>query len=181
MRCAVQLYLLEGLGQGCTLKRSIAKDQVLTYDDVELPGGRLADKLRENGRSRPVGPVRLARSAVRSFSRPARPVPCARPGRRRPGTAPVAWPAASSRAPSSTRTGTPLSSPGAGHLAGGRPVLLGAGLSGEDVDLVPEPCLVALEGGKAAAALGGELVDGGQAARPTRPGARLPAANRAWH
>jgi predicted homoserine dehydrogenase-like protein len=39
-------YLPEGLVQGCTLKRDIPKDAVLTYDDVELPSGRLADKLR---------------------------------------------------------------------------------------------------------------------------------------
>ncbi|MBW4566706.1 NAD(P)H-dependent oxidoreductase [Tolypothrix sp. VBCCA 56010] len=35
-----------GLAEGCRLKRDIAKDQVLTYDDVELPSGRLGDKLR---------------------------------------------------------------------------------------------------------------------------------------
>jgi len=39
-------YLPEGLVEGCKLKRHIPKDQVLTYDDVELPRGRLADKLR---------------------------------------------------------------------------------------------------------------------------------------
>jgi predicted homoserine dehydrogenase-like protein len=39
-------YLPEGLVEGCKLKRSIAKDEVLTYDDVEVPLGRLADKLR---------------------------------------------------------------------------------------------------------------------------------------
>jgi predicted homoserine dehydrogenase-like protein len=39
-------YLPEGLVDGCRLKRAIAKDQVLTYDDVELPVGRLADRLR---------------------------------------------------------------------------------------------------------------------------------------
>jgi len=39
-------YLPEGLVQGCRLKRDIAKDQVLTYNDVELPTGRLADRLR---------------------------------------------------------------------------------------------------------------------------------------
>jgi len=39
-------YLPEGLVEGCRLKRAIAKDQVLTYDDVELPKGRIADKLR---------------------------------------------------------------------------------------------------------------------------------------
>jgi predicted homoserine dehydrogenase-like protein len=39
-------YLPEGLVAGCTLKRDIPKDAVLTYDDVELPPGRLADELR---------------------------------------------------------------------------------------------------------------------------------------
>jgi predicted homoserine dehydrogenase-like protein len=39
-------YLPEGLVEGCRLKRAIPKDGVLTYDDVELPAGRLADRLR---------------------------------------------------------------------------------------------------------------------------------------
>jgi predicted homoserine dehydrogenase-like protein len=39
-------YLPEGLVEGCRLKRDISKDQVLTYADVELPAGRLADELR---------------------------------------------------------------------------------------------------------------------------------------
>jgi predicted homoserine dehydrogenase-like protein len=39
-------YLPEGLVEGCKLKRNIARDTVLTYDDVELPPGRLADQLR---------------------------------------------------------------------------------------------------------------------------------------
>jgi predicted homoserine dehydrogenase-like protein len=39
-------YLPEGLVEGCKLKRNIAKDAVLTYDDVELPPDRLADQLR---------------------------------------------------------------------------------------------------------------------------------------
>ena len=39
-------YLPEGLVEACELKRDIAKDAVLTYDDVELPPGRLADQLR---------------------------------------------------------------------------------------------------------------------------------------
>jgi predicted homoserine dehydrogenase-like protein len=39
-------YLPEGLVEGCRLKRPVAKDQVLTYADVELPEGRIADKLR---------------------------------------------------------------------------------------------------------------------------------------
>jgi predicted homoserine dehydrogenase-like protein len=39
-------YLPEGLVEGCRLVRDIAKDQVLTYDDVRLPVGRLSDRLR---------------------------------------------------------------------------------------------------------------------------------------
>src|ERR1700748_101339 len=39
-------YLPEGLVQGCRLKRAIAKDSVIAYDDVVLPAGRLADRLR---------------------------------------------------------------------------------------------------------------------------------------
>ncbi len=35
-----------GLAEGCRLKRDISKDQVLTYDDVELPENRLCDRLR---------------------------------------------------------------------------------------------------------------------------------------
>ena len=35
-----------GLAEGCRLKRDISRDQVLTYEDVELPKGRLCDKLR---------------------------------------------------------------------------------------------------------------------------------------
>jgi predicted homoserine dehydrogenase-like protein len=35
-----------GIAEGCRLKRDIPKDQVLSYDDVELPRGRLCDRLR---------------------------------------------------------------------------------------------------------------------------------------
>nr|WP_099072363.1 Gfo/Idh/MocA family oxidoreductase [Nostoc linckia]PHK39856.1 NAD(P)-dependent oxidoreductase [Nostoc linckia z15]PHK46529.1 NAD(P)-dependent oxidoreductase [Nostoc linckia z16]PHJ60486.1 NAD(P)-dependent oxidoreductase [Nostoc linckia z1]PHJ64031.1 NAD(P)-dependent oxidoreductase [Nostoc linckia z3]PHJ76432.1 NAD(P)-dependent oxidoreductase [Nostoc linckia z2] len=35
-----------GLAEGCRLKRDISRDRVLTYDDVELPEGRLCDQLR---------------------------------------------------------------------------------------------------------------------------------------
>jgi predicted homoserine dehydrogenase-like protein len=35
-----------GLAEGCRLRRDIQRDQVITYDDVELPEGRLADQLR---------------------------------------------------------------------------------------------------------------------------------------
>ena len=39
-------YLPEGLVEGCVLKHDIPKDAVITYDDVTLPPGRLADQLR---------------------------------------------------------------------------------------------------------------------------------------
>ena len=35
-----------GLAEGCTLRRDIGKDTVLTYDDVDLPVGRMSDRLR---------------------------------------------------------------------------------------------------------------------------------------
>jgi predicted homoserine dehydrogenase-like protein len=41
-----QQYLPEGLVEGCGVKRDIKKDAVLTYSDVDLPPGRLADRLR---------------------------------------------------------------------------------------------------------------------------------------
>jgi predicted homoserine dehydrogenase-like protein len=39
-------YLPEGLVEGCRLLRDIPKDGVLSYADVELPAGRIADQLR---------------------------------------------------------------------------------------------------------------------------------------
>jgi predicted homoserine dehydrogenase-like protein len=36
-----------GIAEGCRVMRRVAKDDVLTYDDVELPPGRLCDRLRE--------------------------------------------------------------------------------------------------------------------------------------
>ena len=38
-------YLPEGLVEGCRLRRAIARDAVITFDDVDLPAGRLADRL----------------------------------------------------------------------------------------------------------------------------------------
>ena len=38
-------YLPEGLVEGCTLTRDLAKDAVITFDDVVLPENRLADRL----------------------------------------------------------------------------------------------------------------------------------------
>jgi predicted homoserine dehydrogenase-like protein len=39
-------YLPEGLVEGCRLKNNIPKDSVISYDDVDLPSNRLADRLR---------------------------------------------------------------------------------------------------------------------------------------
>jgi len=36
-----------GLSKGCRLKKDITQDQVITYDDIELPKNRISDKLRE--------------------------------------------------------------------------------------------------------------------------------------
>lgn len=41
-----QRLLPYGVAEGCKLKRTIPRDEVLTYDDVELPPGRLIDRLR---------------------------------------------------------------------------------------------------------------------------------------
>jgi predicted homoserine dehydrogenase-like protein len=43
--CQAEELLPMGLSQGCRLKRDIPKDQVLTVEDVELPLGRLCDRL----------------------------------------------------------------------------------------------------------------------------------------
>ena len=42
----VEHLLPIGLAEGCRLRRKVQKDQVLRYDDVELPQGRLCDELR---------------------------------------------------------------------------------------------------------------------------------------
>lgn len=36
-----------GLSRGCRLKKAVAKDQAIRYGDVELPEGRMSDRLRE--------------------------------------------------------------------------------------------------------------------------------------
>ena len=37
-----------GVSEDCRMKRDVARDQVVTYDDVELPAGRLCDRLRKD-------------------------------------------------------------------------------------------------------------------------------------
>ncbi|ALD21273.1 NAD(P)H-dependent oxidoreductase [Hymenobacter sp. DG25A] len=41
-----------GVAEGCRLRHDVPQDQVLTYDDVELPTGRLIDKLRREQEAR---------------------------------------------------------------------------------------------------------------------------------
>jgi predicted homoserine dehydrogenase-like protein len=43
---AAQRLLPIGVAEACTLERDVQKDEVLTYDDVTLPPGRLCDRLR---------------------------------------------------------------------------------------------------------------------------------------
>jgi predicted homoserine dehydrogenase-like protein len=43
---STERYLPEGLVEGCRLVSDVAKDQPLRYNDVVLPEGRLADRLR---------------------------------------------------------------------------------------------------------------------------------------
>ena len=45
--CAAERLLPMGVAAGCRLLRDVAQDAVLTYDDVELPPGRLVDELRD--------------------------------------------------------------------------------------------------------------------------------------
>jgi predicted homoserine dehydrogenase-like protein len=47
----VENLLPIGVAEGCRLLRDIPKDAVLTYDDVELPGKRLVDALRDEQRA----------------------------------------------------------------------------------------------------------------------------------
>ena len=43
---AAENLLPLGVAPGCKLKRDVPKDHAITYDDVDLPAGRLVDKLR---------------------------------------------------------------------------------------------------------------------------------------
>ena len=44
--CQAANYLPMALSQDCRLKRDIPKDTPITYADIDLPVGRLCDKLR---------------------------------------------------------------------------------------------------------------------------------------
>ena len=43
---AAENLLPLGVAPGCRLRRDVPKDHAITYDDVDLPAGRLVDKLR---------------------------------------------------------------------------------------------------------------------------------------
>ena len=46
-----EAFLPMGLAEGCRLKRDVDKDEIITYEDVEIPRDRICDKLRmEQGR-----------------------------------------------------------------------------------------------------------------------------------
>jgi predicted homoserine dehydrogenase-like protein len=49
---AAERLLPIGLAEGCTLTREVPRDRVLTYDDVEIPPGRLVDRLRADQNER---------------------------------------------------------------------------------------------------------------------------------
>jgi predicted homoserine dehydrogenase-like protein len=49
---ARQHLLPMGLAEGCRLTRDLRRDDVLTYEDVEVPPGRLCDQLREEQNNR---------------------------------------------------------------------------------------------------------------------------------
>lgn len=49
---AEQRLLPMGLSEGCRLRRDVPKDRVIAYDDVEIPQGRLCDRLRAEQEAR---------------------------------------------------------------------------------------------------------------------------------
>lgn len=53
-----------GVAEGCRLRHDMPQDQVLTYDDVELPEGRLIDQLRREQEAR--FPLKISEAASES-------------------------------------------------------------------------------------------------------------------
>ena len=60
--------LPEGLVEGCVLRRDIKQDEVITYDDVDLPRGRVADRLRAEQYERFRGETWLSATALDATS-----------------------------------------------------------------------------------------------------------------
>jgi len=48
------------LAEGCRLRRAVARDEVLRYDDVELPNGKVVQRLRAEQDERFFGRAALA-------------------------------------------------------------------------------------------------------------------------
>ena len=57
-------YLPEGLVEGCTLTRDLAKDSVISFDDVVLPKDRLADRLYREQSDRFAPPAQAQRDEL---------------------------------------------------------------------------------------------------------------------
>lgn len=57
-----------GLAEGCRLRRDVSKDEVLNYDDVEIPSERLCDELRREQDIRFFGSDAMAGSFGESVS-----------------------------------------------------------------------------------------------------------------
>jgi predicted homoserine dehydrogenase-like protein len=57
-----------GLSEDCVLRRDIAKDEVISFDDVESPRGRLAEKLWREQNER--WPLKTIVSRLRSEQAP---------------------------------------------------------------------------------------------------------------
>ncbi len=57
--CQAEDLLPMGLSEGCCLKRDILRDQAIAYADVEVPPGRLCDKLRNEQDKYFAGPKSL--------------------------------------------------------------------------------------------------------------------------
>jgi predicted homoserine dehydrogenase-like protein len=45
--CYKEKLLPIGVAEGCILNKDIPKDQIITYNDVAIPGRRLIDALRK--------------------------------------------------------------------------------------------------------------------------------------
>ena len=58
-----------GLAEGCRLRRAIPKDQVLTYDDVDVPPDRLCDRLRVEQETHFSDSIRSASAPSKGTSR----------------------------------------------------------------------------------------------------------------
>jgi predicted homoserine dehydrogenase-like protein len=71
---AAERLLPLGVAVDCRLRRPVARDAVLTYDDIELPAGRLCDRLRAEQAARfPLEDSTQRRGDAEGIEREARP------------------------------------------------------------------------------------------------------------